>query len=227
MPMGIDDTEERHSNLILGILIVAVATIFVAFALGIGGTKLFSQNKVQPVSLGFFSEEDNKPELQVPNVENTVSVANGGCIEMDTEAGSIEIDSANLPAWEVLPLCITNNDLIDYYVTLRVTGGYTPECGQITFYQKDELKGTIDVNWAHVGHEPCYADYWTATFTTATDIELESNQWPVIPDDFYFSSNYDIVTEKKVTVCLCTKWTGCHFWIILVHKIFSESPNSQ
>ncbi|MBY8992376.1 MAG: hypothetical protein KGD58_16640, partial [Candidatus Lokiarchaeota archaeon] len=132
-----------------------------------------------------------------------------------------------LPDWEVLPLCITNDDLLDYFVLLRVTGGYTPECGSIQFYQQDVEVGRIDVNWAYMGHEPCYADFWEATFTTATDIELESNQWPVIPDEFCFNSNYDIVTEKKVTVSLCTQWTGCHFWIILVQKMFSESPNSQ
>lgn len=216
MPMGIDDTEQRHSNLVLGILIVAVATIFVAFALGIGGTKLFSQNKVQPVNIGFFSEEVNKPELQEPKIENSVSVAKEGCIEMDTEAGSITIENENLPAWEVLPLCITNDDLLDYFVTLRVTGGYEPECGSITFTQNGALVGTIDITWDHWYHEPCYADYWNATFSTATDIELDSNQWPVIPEDFAFSSDYDIETYKKVTVCLSTKWTGCHFWIILV-----------
>ena len=229
MPMGIDDTEERHSNLVIGILIVAVASVFVAFALGIGGTKLFSQNKVQPVNIGLFSEIDNKPELQVPNIENTVPVAKGGCIEMDTAAGTITIDetNTNLPTWEVLPLCITQAELDLYYVTLRVTGGYTPECGSIKFYQKDVEVGRIDVNIGEAVHEPCYTDIYYITFTTGSDIELESNQWPIIPDEFCFNSNYDIVTEKKVTVCLCTEWTGCHFWIILVQKMFSESPNSQ
>lgn len=227
MPMGIDDTVKRHSNLVIGILIVAAASIFVAFALVIGGTQIFSQNKVQPVNIGFFSEEANKPELQEPKIENSVSVAKGGCIWMDTVAGSITLEDENLPAWEVLPLCITNDDLSEYFVTLRVTGGYEPECGKIEFKQKGAVVGTIDITWDHWYHEPCYADYWNATFTTATDIELESNQWPVIPPDFTFSSNYDIVTQKKVEVCLCTKWTGCHFWIILIQKQFSESPNSQ
>jgi len=216
MPMGIDDTEQRQSNLLVGILIVVVAFIFVAFALGMWGTKNFSENNVLPVNLGLFSQENNKPELQEPEIGNTVSVANGGCVEMDTEAGSIEIIDAYLPQWEVLPLCITNDMLMDYYVTLRVTGGYAPECGSIKFYQKDAEVGRIDIRWTYLGHEPCYADYWQATFTTAEDIELESNQWPVIPDGYNFCSDYDIETYKKVTVCLCTQWTGCHFWIILL-----------
>ena len=225
MPMGIGDTEQRHSNLVLGILIVLVAFIFVAFALVIGGT----QHKTQPVSIGFFSEEVNKPELQEPKIENFVSVAKSGCISMDTEKGSITIDDANtnLPDWEVLPLCITQAELDNYYVTLRVTGGYEPECGCITFTQKGVEVGKIDIDWGTPVHEPCYTDIYTATFSTATDIELESNQWPDYPAGLTFDSNYDIETYKKVEVCLCTKWVGCHFWLVLLQKIFSESPNSQ
>ena len=227
--MGIDDTEQRQSNLIIGILIVAVASIVVAFALVIGGTKLFSQNKVCPVSIGLFSEAENKPELQEPKIENFVSVAKSGCTWMDTAKGEIIIDDANthLPDWAVLPLCITQEELNNYYVTVRVTGGYRPECGSIKFYQKGLEVGKIDLNWGTAVHEPCYTDIYRVTFSTAANIELESNQWPDYPSWLTFDSNYDIVTDKKVQVCLCTKWTGCHFWLILLQKQFSESPYSQ
>ena len=216
MPMEIDETVKGHSNFVIGILIVSVASILVAVALGIWGTQIITHDQSEPLGLGLSSSvEKSTPEFDTAETDNLVSVAMGDCIEMDTEAGKIEVFNANLPDWEVLPLCITNDMLADYFVTLRVTGGYTPECGSIKFYQKDVLQGEIDITFTHERHEPCYADYWSATFSTGSDIELESNQWPEYPEGLTFSSNYDIEVEKKVTVCLCTKWTGCHFWLIL------------
>ncbi|MFX1489107.1 MAG: hypothetical protein ACFFBI_08165 [Promethearchaeota archaeon] len=222
--MEIDETNESQSKLVMWILIVSVASIVVAFALGIGGMLLFSQQRLHPVAAGFHPEEFEKPEVIEPIIENSVSAANGGCTEMDTEPGTIEIIDANLPCWDVLPLCITPDMLQDYYVTIRVTGGYEPECGSITFIQKDEVKGTIGIAWDYLGHEPCYADYWQAHFVLCDNIELESNQWPVVPDGLEFCSEGNIEEAKKVTVCLCTYWTGCHFWIMLIQKKYFRSP---
>jgi len=222
--MEIDETNESRSKLVMWILIASVTSIVVAFALGIGGMLLVSHQRLQPVAAGFHTEEFEKPVVVEPIIENSVSAANGGCMEMDTEPGSIEIIDANLPCWDVLPLCITPDMLEGYFVTVRVRGGYTPECGTITFIQKDEIKGTIFIEWAWLGHEPCYWDYWEARFVLCENIELESNQWPDVPDCLEFYSEGDIVEAKKVTVCLCTKWSGCHFWIMLVQKKYFRSP---
>lgn len=226
--MEIDETVKGHSNFVIGILIVSVTSILAAFALGIWGIQFFSHDQVDPIGLGLSSSvESSTPELDTSKVDNLVSVAKGGCMEMDTEPGTIEIDYAEsvLPDWAVLPLCITNDMLSNYHVSLRVTGGYTPYCGCITFTQEEVEVGKICLDFGTPVHEPCYTDIYTVTFSTTDDIELKSNQWPsTIPDGFSIDPCGDIENHKKVTVCLDTCWSGCHFWLILTQHFYFWSP---
>ena len=205
--MIIDDSNKRVPYIFAGILIVLTITIIVGFALAIDGSIDLSNGAAHQDFVGFpFQSGSNSPELESLEDDIPEFVAERGCECYDTEKGTIEVIRNNIP--DMLPLCLTQDILDTWTVVVKVKGGYDPIDGEITLCQKGEYKGTIDVDWKHVGHEPCYYDYWEASFTLVDGepIELDSNQWP---DGAIPLVDNPTIPGKKVLACWCTLWKGC------------------
>ncbi|MFX1321123.1 MAG: hypothetical protein ACFFAQ_05700 [Promethearchaeota archaeon] len=215
------DRVKLDISIVAGILLVLLVSIFLGFAL-VGGSLIKPDNIKPPINLDY-------KKLQVDIVGTDpylsgynpiVSVAQEGCCCMNTEKGEINIVAYNLP--EVLPLCLTQDDLLGYYVTVAVTGGYEPIGGSITLYQKFENKGTIDIVWTNADPDVVSCvEYWTATLVLNGEIILESNQWPDGAIPVY--PEYDTIPGKCVCLDWTTLWQGCieekqQFELIQIHQ---------
>ncbi|MFX1314475.1 MAG: hypothetical protein ACFE9T_01305 [Promethearchaeota archaeon] len=219
-PMKIDRVKLEIS-IVAGILLVLIVSIFLGFAL-VGGSLTNSDNIKPSINLEYkkLQVDIAGTDPYISGYNPIVSVAQKGCCCMDTVKGEIKIYDYNLP--EVLPLCLTQEFLDNYYLTVAVTGGYDPIGGTITLYQKGEWKGDIDIVWTYLGHEPCYTDYWQANFVlTDGPIELDSNQWP---DGAYpLFPEYCTIPGKEVCVVYESLWQGCieqkqQFELIQIHQ---------
>ncbi|MFX1389816.1 MAG: hypothetical protein ACFE9Z_07135 [Promethearchaeota archaeon] len=165
--------------------------------------------------------------------------------DVDTEKGKIEIIGEELPDWTVLPLCITDSDVEDYWVAIKVTGGYYPYDGwSIEFYQdRDDDKSTKEligrINLLHTVVPElsgcCYTVY-NITFDVVGDcIHIDSNYFPDIPAGWNLIKNVPCTPDlnKEVDIFFSTHWYGCgepyqRFELILPHNnVFPESSNSR
>ena len=128
-----------------------------------------------------------------------------------TEKGTIDIVYENIP--DILPLCIDNDYLAEWYVDVLVFGGYNPweYGGYIEVWQKGELKGIVNIVWTWTGKGECCAyDYWRATFFVDDKICLESNQYPdVDPWHIGIPGDQQTIPGKCVNFYIMTYWTGC------------------
>ena len=145
----------------------------------------------------------------------------------DTETGYIEVLDYYYP--DVLPLCLTPEEVSTWYVDLLVVGGYELICGYIDVYQKGDIVGTIQLDWYYVDGEQCCMKYWYITFVT-DGICLDSNQYPDVYAPFEFSAPFDEIPGKEVKFDLRTCWTGCsepdqHFTITPTQLFLSFSKN--
>ncbi|MFX1411960.1 MAG: hypothetical protein ACFFA6_16560 [Promethearchaeota archaeon] len=225
------DRVKLDLSIVAGILLVLIVSIFLGFAL-VGGFLINTDNTKPPINLEYKKFQvdiaGNDPYLSGYNP--IVSVAQKGCCCMDTVKGEIKIYDYNLP--EVLPLCLTQEDLLNYYVTVEVTGGYEPIGGSITLYQKCVEKGVIDVVWTNADPDvTSCVEYWTATFVLEGEIILDSNQWPDGADPIY--PEYDTIPGKCVCLSYTTLWQGCieekqQFELIRIHQYdcIKKNPNS-
>ena len=145
----------------------------------------------------------------------------------DTEMGSIEVLDFYLP--DVMPLCLTQEELDSWYVNLLVIGGYELICGTVDVYQKGEQVGTISMDWYIEHGERCCMEYYYITFY-GNDICLDSNQYPVVNAPFDLYAPFDTIPGKEVKLDLNTCWTGClepdqHFTISPTQSFLSLSEN--
>ena len=215
--MEIDYGEKRSQIIIAGILVICVVAIFVGFALVIGVSKTNSQISI----LQAFDKILNNSGISTFGQETDVSACKGGCLfDVPTAQGEISYLSANFPpmSWTELPLCITDADIANWYITLTVTGGYEPECGKITFTQ-ETVDQYIYIRWTETVITCCVSE-WTATFVTDDGcIDFMSTQLPKVDLPFdYCGPCGDGFDEKLVDICWCTAWIGCDFYIMLTHK---------
>ena len=175
----------------------------------------------------------------IPDATNSgpcdVSVPESGSFgPYDTERGTMEIVDMKLPT-EPLPLCIDNEYLQDFSITVRTTGGYEPKGGWITVTQgqgdKKECRGFININYddgTKVEGECCTTYDYVLTFTVDRKICLESNHVPANPlGDFCVWP--DKTLDKEVFLCVQSIWQGClldeqEFMVILAHKTMSQNP---
>ena len=146
----------------------------------------------------------------------------------DTEAGSITVLDYYIP--EIMPLCLTQEELGTWYVDLLVVGGYDLICGSADVYQKGKLVGTIYLDWYSEHGEQCCMEYWYVTFR-GDDICLDSNQYPEVNAPFDFCAPFDTIPGKEVTFDLNTCWAGCgepdqHFTITPTQSFLSFSENN-
>ncbi|MFX0046320.1 MAG: hypothetical protein ACFE8Z_10775 [Candidatus Hermodarchaeota archaeon] len=124
----------------------------------------------------------------------------------DTEVGKIEILSYYYP--DILPLCLTEEELRGWYVNLFITGGYELVCGYVDVWQKNEIVGRISLDWTRVKGEICTTEYWYITFHT-DGIFLDSNRYPDVCDPFELWAPYEKIPDKEVYFDIMTCWQGC------------------
>lgn len=156
--------------------------------------------------------------------DEIVPISQGGSVgPFDTVPGTIEVIHAFGPE-APLPLCIDQSVVDAWSVVIKVTGGYTPECGMLKIFQGPKpgecgYRGTLWVTFTEVQchdgdavEECCTVKYYEATFTVCQPFCLESNQYPVIDDPslwFVPGSQTGEIPGKEVWGCWSTKWSGC------------------
>ena len=212
-------TEQRTDRMIM------ILSLGIVFTLAVGGFVMAVNyeggRNQEPVAdeqitqimtgAGFDPVETAQPQT-LREIDFVLESESGCWGPLCTEVGSIDIQYSNLP--DLLPLCIDNTYLQQWYVDIIVVGGYKPwDMGSyIDVWQKGDNQGRIDITWTYMGHDPehCCVDYWQATFSTADQICLESNQYPdVAPFTITIPDGQRIIPGKCVTFEFTTSWTGC------------------
>jgi len=213
---AIQSTNQRTNRMIMTVSIGIVFALFVGgFVMAVNNEGGQNQEPVGDVEImtvdGFDLVEMAQP--QTLRKLDFVLESESGCLgSLCTEQGSIDVTYSNVP--DLLPLCIDNSYLAQWYVDILVVGGYKPWAmgSYIEVWQKGDKQGVIDVTWTYMGHdaERCCVDYWQATFTTMEQICLESNQYPdVSPFSLTVPNDQRIIPGKCVTFEFTTYWTGC------------------
>ncbi len=206
-------TEQRIDRMIL------VVSIGLVFALAVGGFAM---------AANIYGDQDDSPTVEDQQIvmdsfdpaENAqlqslrelcfVVESESGCWgSLSTQQGTIDIVYSSIP--DVLPLCIDNDYLAQWYVDILSFGGYQPWGGYIEVWQKGEFKGKIHITWSWTGKGDCCAyDYYRATFSTDEKICLESNQYPdVAPWMIDYPDGQLTIPGKCVDFYIVTDWTGC------------------
>ncbi|MFX0206493.1 MAG: hypothetical protein ACFFDT_10950 [Candidatus Hodarchaeota archaeon] len=134
---------------------------------------------------------------------------------LDTEIGSIEF------YWDIvepLPLCITDENVDDYFhLYARVVGLYMPtDYFQVVCVYQDKMgwMGAMWLDWYWYAYQPCYADYWFADFSVlegwrSDNIELASNHKPYVINGYPIDYEPGECLDKWVHLYLASSWTGC------------------
>ncbi len=221
-------TEQRTNRMIL------LLSIGIVFTLAVGGFIIAandlgdqSQNMVaiqQKAALDNFDLVETA-QLETEREIDLVLGSESGEWVFDTEAGYIEVLDYYYP--EVMPLCLTQDELSRWYVDLLVVGGYEIICGSIDVYQKEAHVGTLYLDWFSEHGEMCCMEYWHIT-VHGDDICLDSNQYPEVYAPFDLFAPFETIPGKEVTFKLSTCWTGCndpdqHFTITPTHSLLSFS----
>ena len=196
----------------IGLVLALVVGGFVVAAHSYGDQKQEpADNNQTNIVIDYFDPAETA-QLQTFRKPDFVMESESGCWgPFCTEQGSIDFYAVNLP--DCLPLCMTTENLANYYVDVVVYGGYTPwEMGSyIDVYQKYEYKGTINVLWTPFeGSGDCCATFYHATFYVDVPFCLESSQYPAVNDpwDINFAPG-DTIPGKEVCLSITTYWTGC------------------
>lgn len=237
--MKIDTTDSRQSKYIVGILVITVFAVCVGILFGFGGNLKNKQNDYNllnnSLSLNFI--EDSSGNIKLETVAQSTAL-----YDLDTEVGSIEGFEEFLPAWEVVPLCITDELMEDYWLTVKVFGGYEPYGTWLMEIYQDvkvdngrELIGEIELVYNKIATECCY-DVYKITFDVVGEcIKVDSNHFPDFPAGWVLTKEVECTPDlnKEVDIEVSTFWYGCgepyqRFELILFQKIiFPESPNSR
>ena len=95
---------------------------------------------------------------------------------------------------------------------------------------KADCVGCIKINAAQMlaPQHPCVPKRWKFTFELCDGpIGLESNHLPTVPAGWCIGPDKEL--QKRVDLCIMTKWSGClldsqEFLVILAHKAMSQNP---
>ncbi|MFW9911495.1 MAG: hypothetical protein ACFFEU_03435 [Candidatus Thorarchaeota archaeon] len=133
-------------------------------------------------------------------------------LELEPEQGYIEIEEQYLP--DVIPLCITQEDLDKWGVYVHVYGGYELKGAWLKLYQKDYDWRHVCVDFLKVDGACCSDYYYKINFTLpggvdhlcfdANNFPDDSNWWPFevgIPDGN--------ALDKEIKIKFCSLWSGC------------------
>ncbi|MFW9886394.1 MAG: hypothetical protein ACFFEX_18565 [Candidatus Thorarchaeota archaeon] len=130
---------------------------------------------------------------------------------LETEPGYIEIYDASLP--DVIPLCITQDWLNQFYVIVHAYGGYDFDWGTLKLEQEKTGKCYIlDVVIIDQWTGDCCVDYYYRFELKLRQdpICFDANNFPTITGDFteYHDPAYEDL-NKEVTACFMSQWSGC------------------
>jgi len=260
------ETTDSYSKTVTGILIITVGLAVMVLFCGVWVITTYGANGNQSVStvIPFVPEmssseksiledqisEDMDSDLKVYDLnpsEALVMTGTGDVLVtercnigfMDVEPGFLAICDYNLP--ETLPICITNDYLAEFSITVCSYGGYEPLNGWVRLFQlktTGAFEGQIDMTWTPMGEAVCpltgcIVDVYVATFSVVEPIMLDSNHPPATicgDNDLCFIPEWapdDL--GKEVFVIIQSDWTGCDlpdqkFRVIPAHKSLSWNP---
>lgn len=261
-----NETTDSYSKTVTGILIITVGLVVMVLFCGVWVITTYGANGNQSVStvIPFIPEmssseksiledqisEDMDSDLKVYNLNPSEALVMSGTGDvlvterceigfMDVDPGYLIVSDYNLP--ETLPICITNDFLAEFYITVSSYGGYSPLNGWVRLFQlktDGAFEGQIDMTWMYMGQEVCpctgcIVDVYEATFTVVAPIMLESNHPPAAicgDNDLCFIPEWAPDTlGKEVFVIIQSDWTGCNgpdqkFRVIPAHKSLSWNP---
>jgi len=229
-PSLLKETKGSYSKFVIGILLITVASIFIASAVtaeaDIHTDKNAGIGYLVHNSWGDVSELSRFDDVLLAKLDDLE-------IHKDTEVGTIDID------WLYcgdLPLCITQAelDLWGNCIVAKIKGGYEPIGGIVDLSQGNDVWDWKFVNLPDLEivwderpymHEECYYDYWYGHVVMPADvsvIELASNQWPVGARPVV-DAGLTHIPGKQVNFEFDIKYQGCteedqQFWLIMTHK---------
>lgn len=238
-----NETNDRYSKFVIGILIITVASIFIASALttDVHTDKNSGIADLVHNNMGDVSKISRFDDVSLAKKDDCV-------VSKNTEKGTIDIDWI---ACDDLPLCLTQ-DALDIWtggtpgdpapvIIAKIKGKYEPIGGVVDITQGDldmwpwkfEDLPDLEIYWDSTPymHEDCYYDYWYGYVKLPDDvysIEFASNQWPDGARPVQWKGPH--IPGKMVNFEFDIKYQGCseedqQFWLIMTHK--NHFSNSQ
>lgn len=227
--------KEIFAFLVVLLVLILIATVIGNLGGKIGATKLVSGNigplfdyqtteaslGENPQGIGIQLLDDikeaggalqtNSMSPSSTGIDEIIPVAYSGTEEhrFDTEKGEIKVDQYYFD--EVLPLKITDEEIEDWWVTVKVKGGYTPYDGWIYVDQvKTDKSGKLKITWTFVESLDCCYDIWNATFTVKEPFCIDSNQYPDGSEwDYWNPGGTTIPGKDEFIFSWTTFWKGC------------------
>jgi hypothetical protein len=206
--MKLDNSNKRISNIIAGILLVFMALVFIATALGVTGFHLYIQDKIDPLKSGSqYNLEDND---FVP-----VAQYDYGLQQYNTVQGSITQVQEDLCVDFDFPLCINPSaqnmeSLLNvWYKVYEVCGGYEPDpCGtqQWNLYQWNKETNS----WEIIGDGSTVIG-WSLTWVEITDTDLLQAGGSFDPDGDGPHVGFELDPENFVDDCCCYS-----YWVAII-----------
>jgi hypothetical protein len=168
----------------------------------------FNQQSEEAASWSMVSESNH--DILALDAYDIGLWSESACWELEPEPGYIEVIDWYFP--EVLPLCIFEEDMTDWYFYVHVYGGYTIEETCLWLYQKnyDWQEVIVDVE---LRPGVCCTDYYyMITFSLPDDVEklcFDANNFPEVcdPFDIWWADDADL--EKEIYAYFCSLWSGC------------------
>jgi len=215
----------------------------------------YQENNIQPsindLELGKSShiQSNTQPRINLDvkmGIDNIVPIAQGTQVnDLDTVPGSITIERVAYGTDYPLALCMDDAAVDEWYLSVSVVGGYTPERTYVSVWQAsaedknvDIKKGCIQVDWTAINPQApcCEAKLYDARFSIRQPFCLDSNQYPAIIDNTGYGVNvgmyapFNEIPDKGVDLCFSSVWAGCslddqEFVLISVREKY-QFPNN-
>lgn len=227
-PCLLKETKGSYSKFVIGILLITVASIFIASAV----TSEVDNRTDKNAGIGYLVHNSWGDVSELSRFDDeSLAKKDDLVVSKNTEVGTIDIDWL----WcNDLPLCITQDDLTSWgdVLVAKISGGYEPIDGTVFITQGNDVWpwkfvniGELDIEWTYGYHEDCYYDYWYGKVFLPADvssIELASNQWPAGATPVV-DNGFTHIPGKMVNFEFDIKYQGCseedqQFWLIMTHK---------
>ncbi|MFX1330105.1 MAG: hypothetical protein ACFE9W_00985 [Promethearchaeota archaeon] len=180
----------------------------------------FNDLSAKAISWSVVPETNNDNIALIDNIE--LGSENAHWV-LEPEDGYIEIVNYSLPEGDI-PLCIDQDWLDQFYVTVHVHGGYELLEIGLLLEQKD-VWYCIDIVQIDL-REDCSDAWYRFELRLPDGVEeysFDANNFPDVSPPFEIKHNpdYDDL-QKEINVYFCSLWTGCdlpaqEFTISLVH----------
>jgi len=234
--MKLDNSNRRYSNIIAGILVISVASIFLACAFGVWDHKVISNDDPLPNGVVISASSENNimenNHLVIHSGVGFLPVHEKIVKVFDTEdEGWLFFDQSNMP--DVFPLTLTQADVDAWDVIVYAYGGYEFVSGYVDLYQsrswnKREYVGTliydvetvvfdvdlVDPDWIS-GDADYTVDVITLNFTieaASGEINFDSNHLPSLYDSGWmrvYDGPCPDDLDKEVIFKEKMIWSGC------------------